>query len=119
MGISFRGSLTFSSIMKVAIILFACVAVALSQHGPGGDHGHNNLGHLVHEEVIALLKNDANLSVDDCEKKCDAVFNLLASHSEALVDDICKHACECEILKNCDHHHGTGNTHAPHHGPGK
>merc|ERR1712002_1444711 len=75
--------------MKVAIILLACVAASLAQHGPGGHHGHpNHLAHLVHNEVVELIKGDA-------------VFDLIADNDEAHLDAMCKGACECEINKNC------------------
>merc|ERR1712002_44814 len=114
MGIFNFKSLRKSLNMKVTIVLLACVAVALAQqHGPGhhGPGGHNNLMHLVHNEVVELHKTDADLTAADCEQKCDAVFDLVADNDEAALDRMCKAACDCEINKNCGHQHPT---HAPH-----
>ncbi|XP_005094927.1 uncharacterized protein LOC101862255 [Aplysia californica] len=95
--------------MKVAIVLLACVAAAFAQHHNGG------MGDLIHHEVVALIQADPNLTVDNCVTKCDALFDLIDQHDEDRTDDMCKHACDCEINKTCDHHmHVTHPTHHPH-----
>merc|ERR1711973_276504 len=115
------GSQTQSLIMKVAIVLFACVAVALAQqHPPAGNHHHNPMFELILNEVKALRTADTDLTSADCITKCDAVFGLDDPKDEAQNDAMCKNVCECEIDQNCQQHqHPTHPTHAPHgtHGP--
>merc|ERR1719239_478149 len=106
-----------SLIMKLAVVLFACVAVALAQqHGgnQGGNHGgmqHGGHGpdaimHMIHMEVQALMSANPGMSSADCIKKCDDMFDLMDSTDETSTDQHCKGACECDIDHNC--HHPTG-----------
>merc|ERR1712110_169807 len=119
MGAISRSTWTSQTItMKVAIVLAVCIAVAVAQfpwdHAgqQGGDtnnqhnqhHGHHDpLIELVHNEVVELVKANAGLTSAECTSKCDALFGLLESHDEQSTDDHCKHACECDIDRNCPH----------------
>merc|ERR1719239_118946 len=83
-----------SIIMKLAVVLFACVAVAFAQqHGgnQGGNHGgmqHGGHGpdaimHMIHMEVQALMQANPGMSSADCIKKCDDMFDLMDSTDES------------------------------------
>merc|ERR1711941_79639 len=59
----------------------------------------------IHTEVVALLAADKNLTQANCDKKCDAIFALLAQKDETLTDRVCHHECDCVIHKrNCGVH---------------
>merc|ERR1711872_1070898 len=98
--------------MKLCIVLAALVAVSFAQqfggnHGNhGGDHGHH-MGdpfmHIVHTEVQAIIAANSGISSAECEIKCDAVFNMMDTNDDSSTDDHCKHACQCDIDKNCQH----------------
>merc|ERR1711894_734598 len=95
MGQQSKQSKTNSSIMKIALVVLALVATVFAQ--THNDH----LAMLVHDEVKALLAADANLSVDNCVTKCDALFDLVAAGDEQTTDDMCKRFCDCEINNTC------------------
>merc|ERR1711936_45863 len=82
----------------------------IQHEGQHGGQGHA-LVHMVHLEVQELIKANAGMTSAECTTKCDALFGLLESHDEAQTDDMCKHACECDVDHNCNHpvgQHPTG-----------
>ncbi|CAL1526757.1 unnamed protein product [Lymnaea stagnalis] len=74
------------------------------------------LADLIHVEVQALLALDPQLTVTQCTRECDAMFDLGVLADETHSDELCLHACQCEIQKNCaaDHTHPPHPTHPGH-----
>merc|ERR1712150_3132 len=85
----------YTSIMKVTLVFLAAFcAVALSA----------DLRMLVRDEVKAIYLADANLTVDNCTTKCDALFDLVAGHDEQTPDAMCRQECSCQKNNSCDNH---------------
>ncbi|KAK3759277.1 hypothetical protein RRG08_021225 [Elysia crispata] len=102
-------------VLVFAAVLAACIA---QQH-----HGHhdqldalvhhevhalyqanNNIYALVHHEVHALYQANNNISLDECVRKCDNLFDLIDPVDEQAFDQKCEDYCKCEINHNCGHH---------------
>ncbi|XP_055897933.1 uncharacterized protein LOC129928278 isoform X1 [Biomphalaria glabrata] len=86
--------------MKLVFLVVCLVAVAVAQL---------SLGDLVHHEVEAIMNQYPHLTIHECTVRCDALFDMGTTADEQATDDLCRHACECEIRQNCDAH-----THPPH-----
>merc|ERR1711879_352320 len=83
---------------------------AKRQQPPNNHNNQGNLVPLIHTEVVALLAADKNLTQANCDKKCDAIFALLAQKDETLTDRVCHHECDCVIHKrNCGVHFNHNN----------
>ncbi|XP_076472610.1 uncharacterized protein LOC143302010 [Babylonia areolata] len=79
------------------VILLALVALAASQnHRPNFDH-NNPLDHLIHAEVMEILSKNPDITVDHCQTKCDALFDLDAGHDEQITDDLCRQECAHQL----------------------
>ena len=48
---------------------------------------------LVHQEVLQIMQDNPDLTVNHCQTKCDALFTLNAGHDEATLDRLCREEC--------------------------
>ncbi|XP_076472628.1 uncharacterized protein LOC143302028 [Babylonia areolata] len=78
------------------VILLALVALAAAQHHPQFDH-NNPLHQLIHAEVKLIISNNQGISVDNCQTKCDALFDLAAGHDEDITDRLCRDQCTHQL----------------------
>ncbi|XP_076472405.1 uncharacterized protein LOC143301873 [Babylonia areolata] len=78
------------------VILFALVALAAAQHRPNFDHD-DPLHHLILQEVRLIISNNQGISVDNCQTKCDALFDLAAGHDEDITDKLCREECAHQL----------------------
>ena len=53
---------------------------------------------LIQAEVQASLQVDPSLSLDNCQTKCDAMFDLDLGHDEKVTDNMCKEACDWWVI---------------------
>merc|ERR1711860_349435 len=88
--------------MKVVLILATVYAAAMAA---------NELEILMFNEVKELYNQEPNLTQQQCETKCDALFELTAGRDEQLTDRWCHGICACVPQNDCASH-----THAPHNG---
>ncbi|XP_059168220.1 uncharacterized protein LOC131950182 [Physella acuta] len=87
--------------MKLVLLLIVIVGAAIAQQ--------LSLGDWIHLEVETIMAINPNLTIAECTTMCDDLFRLQNIADETVTDNLCHHACECEIDNNCDDH-----THPPH-----
>merc|ERR1711941_100099 len=72
-----------------------CDCVIHNNHNNHNQQQNNGLEHLVHNEVMELMKADPSITEDNCNTKCDAIFSLLVANDENKTDNMCHHECDC------------------------
>ncbi|KAK3756415.1 hypothetical protein RRG08_053139 [Elysia crispata] len=87
--------------MKCVLVAVAVLAVCIAElhHGQ-----HDELDALVHRQVHELYETNSLISLEECVKKCDNMFDLTDPIDEQAFDQMCEEHCKCEINHSCSHH---------------